>query len=652
MNERILVVDDEKAIADLVGIYLTKEGFDVQIAYSGADAAKAILEQEFDLALLDVMLPDIDGFELLRTIRSSHTYPVIMLTARDAQQDKIGGLSLGADDYVVKPFRPLELIARVHAQLRRYTSYGSRAQAAESPTIQLDGLEINRDARSVTVDGAPVRLTPTEYSILLYLVEHRGSVVAVEDLFRAVWSEDFMPGSNNTVMVHIRHLREKSATTHKSHALSKTSGASATSSNSAFDGGEVDMTKDDRQAFEVPDRLFEYVRSVVDNRALATVLLFLLSLLLIGIDNIAGILTVLLAGFLLIDRFEIVRRCMVIGGAAWAMTLAIGAMALGGIEGPVLFDAGFVFNMLGFVLALAACVLFLCGRALYYQGYEQGEQHADCVLAARIQDRLIDHPDTWDNIDGDFLEVEGALNRVRDRERKVQQALRDESHRKDDLVTYLAHDLRTPLASVVGYLSLLQEAPELPVEQRAHFTGVALDKAHRLDALIEEFFDITRFDFHDIVLTRGYVDLGLLLAQVAAEFYPILNEQHKEAQVDIHEDLTVLVDGDKMARVFNNIMKNAVAYSYEGSTITIEAGRQDDGGVRVRFINQGDPIPAAKLKVIFEKFYRLDAARATNRGGAGLGLAIAKEIIAAHGGTVACESTPEHTIFTIELPAA
>ncbi len=154
---------------------------------------------------------------------------------------------------------------------------------------------------------------------------------------------------------------------------------------------------------------------------------------------------------------------------------------------------------------------------------------------------------------------------------------------------------------MVGYLSLLQEAPELPVEQRARFTGVALDKAHRLDALIEEFFDITRFDFHDIVLTRGYVDLGLLLAQVADEFYPILNEQHKEAQVDIHirEDLTVLVDGDKMARVFNNIMRNAVAYSYEGSTITIEAGRQDDGGVRVRFINQGDPIPAAKLKVIF-----------------------------------------------------
>ena len=324
------------------------------------------------------------------------------------------------------------------------------------------------------------------------------------------------------------------------------------------------MTKDDRQAFEVPDRLFEYVRSVVDNRALATVLLFLLSLLLIGIDNIAGILAVLLIGFLLIDRFEIVRRCVVIGGAAWAMTLAIGAMALGGIEGPVLFDAGFVFNMLGFVLALAVCVLFLCGRALYYQGYEQGEQHADCVLAARIQDRLIDHPDTWDNIDGDFLEPRAPLTAcVTVSARCSKLCVTSRIARTIWSRTWHMTDLRTPLASVVGYLSLLQEAPELPVEQRTHFTGVALDKAHRLDALIEEFFDITRFDFHDIVLTRGYVDLGLLLAQVTDEFYPILNEQHKEVQVDIREDLTVLVDGDKMARVFNNIMKNAVAYSYE-----------------------------------------------------------------------------------------
>lgn len=212
MDTRILVVDDEKAITDLVGIYLRNEGYSVTLAYTGADAVREILAQEFDLAVLDIMLPDIDGFELLRTIRAEHTYPVIMLTARDSQSDKIEGLSLGADDYVVKPFRPLELVARVKAQLRRYTSYGSRNEAGEpedGPIISFNGLEINRDARTVTVDERPVRCTPLEYAILLYLAEHRGHVVPVEELFRAVWDEEFMAGSNNTVMVHIRHLREK-----------------------------------------------------------------------------------------------------------------------------------------------------------------------------------------------------------------------------------------------------------------------------------------------------------------------------------------------------------------------------------------------------------------------------------------------------------
>lgn len=209
VDTHILVVDDEKTITDLVGIYLQNEGYEVTLAYNGADAARAILTQEFDLAVLDIMLPDIDGFELLRTIRAEHTYPVIMLTARDSQTDKIEGLTLGADDYVVKPFRPLELVARVKAQLRRYTSYGSRAQAEDSQVLSVNGLTINRDARQVTVDEKPVRTTPLEYAILLYLVEHRGKVVPVEELFRAVWNEEFMATSNNTVMVHIRHLREK-----------------------------------------------------------------------------------------------------------------------------------------------------------------------------------------------------------------------------------------------------------------------------------------------------------------------------------------------------------------------------------------------------------------------------------------------------------
>ena len=209
MKTNILVVDDEKTIADLVAIYLENEGYEVTLCYTGAEAAQAILTREFDLAVLDIMLPDIDGYELLRTVRASHTYPVIMLTARDSQKDKIEGLSLGADDYVVKPFRPLELVARVNAQLRRYMSYGTRDQQGDSQLLEVNGLVINRDSRQVTVDGKPVRTTTLEYSILLYLVENQGKVVPVEELFRAVWNEEFMASSNNTVMVHIRHLREK-----------------------------------------------------------------------------------------------------------------------------------------------------------------------------------------------------------------------------------------------------------------------------------------------------------------------------------------------------------------------------------------------------------------------------------------------------------
>lgn len=396
------------------------------------------------------------------------------------------------------------------------------------------------------------------------------------------------------------------------------------------------------------DELLAKMRNILDSRLLSIVVLVLISFSVVAGENFPAFLIVVVVGYMLIDRFITARRAVTLGGLAWFLVLFLGRLFTMG-AGRLFIDLDYLFMFCGFLLALAVCGVFFAGRAMYYMGYDRGQALADRAIAAHLVDRLIEHPENVANLDGAFLEVEGAINRVRNRERQVADALRDEARRKDDLVTYLAHDLKTPLASVVGYLSLLEEAPDLPVEQRARFTGIALDKAHRLDALIEEFFDITRFDFHDIVLTRGYVDLALLLAQVADEFYPILTEQGKSVEVEATASLIVLIDGDKMARVFNNVMKNAIAYSYEGSTIRIFAEQTPDSVV-VRFENQGDPIPAPKLGMIFEKFYRLDAARATNRGGAGLGLAIAKEIVAAHGGTISCASTPEATVFTIELP--
>ena len=209
MRENILVVDDEREIADLVALYLRNEGYDVTVFYDGSDALTYIQRETPALAILDVMLPGVDGYELCRRIREKHTYPILMLTAREAEIDKINGLSLGADDYVTKPFRPLELVARVKAQLRRYTRYNAHPDSAPENVVCVRGLVLNADTHVCTLDEKPLTLTPTEFSILWLLCETPGKVISAETLFERVWGEKYLSNSSNTVMVHIRHLREK-----------------------------------------------------------------------------------------------------------------------------------------------------------------------------------------------------------------------------------------------------------------------------------------------------------------------------------------------------------------------------------------------------------------------------------------------------------
>ena len=230
-----------------------------------------------------------------------------------------------------------------------------------------------------------------------------------------------------------------------------------------------------------------------------------------------------------------------------------------------------------------------------------------------------------------------------------EERLRAESVRKNELVAYLAHDLKTPLTSVIGYISLLKEAPDMPVEQRAKYTNIALEKAFRLESLINEFFDITRYNLQEIVLEEETFDLGFLLMQMADEFYPVLEQHGKSISIHADEDLPIAADSAKLARVFNNILKNAVAYSYDNTEIEIYAEKRENT-IHVSISNFGKTIPKQKLDMIFEKFYRLDDARSTNTGGAGLGLAIAKEIVVDHGGTISVTSEKQITTFTVELP--
>lgn len=203
---KILVVDDEKEIADLIEVYIRNEGYEVKKCYNGSEAELLIENEEFDLAVLDVMLPGVDGFTLCARIRESHKYPVIMLTARTAYIDKISGLSLGADDYVTKPFNPMELVARIKAQIRRYHQYNIPDGASD--TIEISGLEMNSSDHSCRLYGEKIPLTPTEFKILWLLCENAGKVVSTEEIFERVWEEDYLD-SNNTVMVHIRRIREK-----------------------------------------------------------------------------------------------------------------------------------------------------------------------------------------------------------------------------------------------------------------------------------------------------------------------------------------------------------------------------------------------------------------------------------------------------------
>jgi len=248
----------------------------------------------------------------------------------------------------------------------------------------------------------------------------------------------------------------------------------------------------------------------------------------------------------------------------------------------------------------------------------------------------------------ELKQVEIRMNQAKQEVLRNAALAKEAEQRKNDLIIYLAHDIKTPLTSVIGYLSLLDEAPDMPAEQKAKYTRITLDKAYRLEQLIDEFFEITRYNFQTIILAKKQIDLYYMLVQLTDEFYPLLAAHGKQAVIHAAEDLTVYADPDKLARVFNNIMKNAAAYSGDNSIIDISA---DIAGpmATIAFKNAGN-IPQNKLDTIFERFYRLDDARSSGAGGAGLGLAIAKEIVQQHGGQIHAASDDQYTTFTVELP--
>lgn len=297
------------------------------------------------------------------------------------------------------------------------------------------------------------------------------------------------------------------------------------------------------------------------------------------------------------------------------------------------------------ILTVGLIILYLI---CFYLGLSKFTDYLDEVGEGI---RLIQKEDSEEliHLSSELEPIEDELNSIRNRLRNQQYRAIQSEQRKNDLVVYLAHDLKTPLTSIIAYLSLLNEEPDMPVEQRARYTGISLEKAKRLGELINEFFEITRYNLQNITLEKQEISLNMLIEQLIDEFYPVFKEKDVECHVDMDEEITLFVDAERMARVFDNLFRNAISYSYPGSPIDVIV-KSGDGTVRITVRNQGKQIAEHKLNHLFEKFYRLDESRSTNTGGAGLGLAIAKEIVELHEGTIQAASNERYTEFVVTLP--
>lgn len=264
-------------------------------------------------------------------------------------------------------------------------------------------------------------------------------------------------------------------------------------------------------------------------------------------------------------------------------------------------------------------------------------------------DKLFDKNVEYINLPPEMVEVEKKLNHFKTEAIKNERLARENEQKKDELIVYLAHDIKTPLTSMIGYLSLLSEIKDMPQEQRNRYIDIALDKSYRLEDLINELFDVARFNSEKIVLEKEEINLNLMLEQIADDFYPTLKEMNKKINFTSDEKTILYADPDKLSRVFNNLIKNAVNYSKENTDIDISIINKENQ-VTVNITNKGKQIPKEKLDKIFEKFYRLDSSRTSKTGGSGLGLAIAKEIVELHGGRIYAESDMKETTFSVILP--
>ena len=301
-------------------------------------------------------------------------------------------------------------------------------------------------------------------------------------------------------------------------------------------------------------------------------------------------------------------------------------------------------NYMDLYILLAIAIVFLIVLKIYLRGFTKYFNEINKGI-----DTLIDENSGDVVLSSELVATEKKMNYIKHTIQQQKLAAELAEQRKNDLVVYLAHDLKTPLTSVIGYLTLLRDENQISEELREKYLSISLEKAERLEDLINEFFEITRFNLFSITLEYSRINLTRMLEQLVYEFKPMLLEKNLKCELDIPPNIMIKIDANKMQRVFDNLLRNAVNYSFDNGTIYI-AVKQDENNLHIKFTNCGNTIPKEKLERIFEQFYRLDTARSSRSGGAGLGLAIAKEIVELHNGTITAESKDETIEFEVILP--
>lgn len=300
---------------------------------------------------------------------------------------------------------------------------------------------------------------------------------------------------------------------------------------------------------------------------------------------------------------------------------------------------------------IAVCVAAsgaICLIVTIYYLFRAFRQMDEVVGAAG---KLVHQPEQPLRLSRSLQGVQNELNLVREQALRNEMAAKEAEQKKNDLIVYLAHDLKTPLTSVIGYLSLLRDEPQISEQLRQRYTGIALNKAERLEELINEFFDITRFNLSVMTLEKETIHLSRMLEQIASEFAPILQEKGLTLELAIEKEVNLSGDADKLERVFDNLLRNAVNYSYPNTVIQLSMEqRKEEHKVLLRVQNHGRTIAKEKLEHIFEQFFRVDASRSSATGGSGLGLAIARQIVEMHHGQIRAESADEMIVFEVELP--